>query len=142
MGTEVLVVLKVSKSQKHYFLKLHFPKNELNIFLTSEKKLKIGDFGISKGLERDSDLASTFVGTAVYIAPEIHGGEKYNMMADLWALGVIFFEIITFKRPFQGHNLLQNILDHHPSDCSTQITINLQISVLFGGLPHDGLSLG
>ena len=37
MGTEVLVVLKVSKSQKHYFLKLHFPKNELNIWQNSAR---------------------------------------------------------------------------------------------------------
>merc|ERR1712150_71773 len=38
-----------------------------------------------------------------------HGGEKYNMMADLWALGVIFFEIITLKKPFHGKGFLQAI---------------------------------
>ena len=88
---------------------IHRDLKPANIFLTSEKKLKIGDFGISKELERASDLASTFAGTAVYIAPEIHGGDKYNAMADLWSLGVTFFEIITLKKPFHGKDFFQAI---------------------------------
>ena len=78
-----------------------------NIFLTMEKKLKIGDFGIAKGLSRTSHLASTKQGTFLYMAPEIHGGEKYNMMADMWSLGVVVYEIISFKRPFCGSDWLQ-----------------------------------
>ena len=88
---------------------IHRDLKPANIFLTSDKQLKIGDFGISKGLERTIDLASTFVGTAIYAAPEIHGGNKNNMMADLWSLGVIFFEIITLKKPFHGQDFLQAI---------------------------------
>ena len=88
---------------------IHRDLKPANIFLTSDKNLKIGDFGISKGLDKTSGLASTFAGTAVYIAPEVHGGLKYNMMADLWALGVIFFEIITLKKPFYGKDFLQAI---------------------------------
>ena len=81
-----------------------------NIFLSGkEYKCQIGDFGIAKKLDETSGLASTFVGTAVYIAPEIHGGDKYNMMADMWSLGVIFFEIISLKKPFQGKGFFQAI---------------------------------
>ena len=80
-----------------------------NIFLTFDKKLKIGDFGVAKGLDRTSGLASTFAGTAVYIAPEIHGGERYDMSADLWSLGCIIFEIATLKKPFSGKAFLQAI---------------------------------
>ena len=80
-----------------------------NIFLTSDNKLKIGDFGVSKGLGRTSGLASTRAGTSVYMAPEILGGDKYDMMADMWSLGITTFEIITYEKPFQGYNLLQAI---------------------------------
>lgn len=80
-----------------------------NIFLTLNKTLKIGDFGIAKGLDRTSGKASSFAGTAVYIAPEIHGGEKYGTMADMWSLGVIFYEIITFKNPFHGRGFFKAI---------------------------------
>ena len=77
---------------------IHRDLKPANIFLMSDKKLKIGDFGIAKGLERT--LAKTFAGTPVYMAPEIHWGQKYDMMADMWSLGIIVFEIITFKIPF------------------------------------------
>ena len=85
---------------------IHRDLKPANIFLTLAKNLKIGDFGIAKGLDKTSGLASTRAGTAVYMAPEIHGGDKYNMMADMWSLGIIFFEIITFKKPFHGHDYL------------------------------------
>ena len=86
---------------------IHRDLKPANIFLTADKNLKIGDFGIAKVL--DSGFASTFAGTAVYTAPEIHGGKKYNTMADLWSLGIIFFEIITYKKPFCGHDCVQKI---------------------------------
>ena len=58
-----------------------------------------GDFGIAKGLDRTSGLARTRAGTAIYMAPEIHGGDKYNTVADLWPLG----------KPFHGYDWLQAI---------------------------------
>ena len=88
---------------------IHRDLKPANIFLTFDKKLKIGDFGVAKGLDKTSGLASTFAGTAVYIAPEIHGGDKYDMTADLWSLGCIIFEIATFKKPFLGKAFLQAI---------------------------------
>ena len=88
---------------------IHRDLKPANVFVTLDKKLKIGDFGIAKGLDKTSGLASTFAGTAVYIAPEIHGGDKYNTMADMWSLGVVIFEIITFEKPFHGKDFFQAI---------------------------------
>ena len=88
---------------------IHRDLKPANIFLSSDKKLKIGDFGVAKGLDKTSGVASTKAGTNVYMAPEIHGGDKYNTTADVWSLGVTMFEIITYKRPFHGHNCLQAI---------------------------------
>ena len=88
---------------------IHRDLKPANIFITADKKLKIGDFGVAKGLDRTSGIASTFAGTAVYIAPEIHGGEKYDMTADLWSFGCITFEIATFKKAFFGKDFFQAI---------------------------------
>ena len=86
---------------------IHRDLKPANIFITSDKKLKIGDFGIAKVL--DSGFASTFAGTAVYTAPEIHGGERYDMSADVWSLGCVIFEIATLKKPFLGRDFFQAI---------------------------------
>lgn len=46
-----------------------------NIFLTNDKQLKLGDFGISKMLQQTKDKAITFVGTPYYLSPEILEGK-------------------------------------------------------------------
>lgn len=50
-----------------------------NIFLTNDKQLKLGDFGISKMLQQTKDKAITFVGTPYYLSPEILEGKVINL---------------------------------------------------------------
>ena len=46
-------------------------------------------------------MASTRVGTLLYMAPEILNGQSYNHRADIWSLGCVLYELCTLKRPFQ-----------------------------------------
>ena len=80
----------------------------LNIFLTRENKqmvCKVGDFGISKQLE-EIDLMLTIVGTPVYLAPELIRKQKYTSKCDVWAIGILVFNMVTGKPPFVGDNLI------------------------------------
>ena len=77
---------------------LHRDLKSANVFLTSNKFIKIGDFGISKVL--DATSAKTFVGTPYYLSPEMVEGKPYSTKADIWALGVILYNLCTHKLPF------------------------------------------
>eukprot|EP01029_Cantina_marsupialis_P003224 TRINITY_DN1305_c0_g1_i16.p1 TRINITY_DN1305_c0_g1~~TRINITY_DN1305_c0_g1_i16.p1 ORF type:complete len:697 (-),score=162.54 TRINITY_DN1305_c0_g1_i16:579-2669(-) len=72
-----------------------------NIFLTNNT-IKIGDFGVSCKLNGTLDETKTFVGTPVYLAPEVWKRLPYNNKSDIWALGVILFELLTLERPYKG----------------------------------------
>ena len=82
---------------------LHRDIKTLNIFLTKELNGKIGDLGVAKALE-DTDHAMTFVGTPYYVSPEMCQNKPYNEKSDIWALGCILYELITFCHPFTASN--------------------------------------
>ena len=67
--------------------------------------VKLGDFGISKGLRNSQEKAKTMVGTPYYLAPEIINGQQYDAKCDIWALGILLYELMTFKMPFNAVSL-------------------------------------
>ena len=89
---------------------IHRDLKPANIFLTSDKKLKIGDFGIAKTLDKTSGLASTYCGTAVYMAPEIHDKTvKYQGAdADCFAFGVSLFVAKIIGYPWKVPDLIKD----------------------------------
>ena len=68
---------------------LHRDLKTQNIFVTSKKLVKIGDFGISKWLSHTLDLATTAIGTPHYLSPEICRRQPYSHKSDMWSLGNI-----------------------------------------------------
>ncbi|EAR93838.1 Serine/Threonine kinase domain protein (macronuclear) [Tetrahymena thermophila SB210] len=74
--------------------------------------LKIADFGCS--VYCPDDRRETFCGTIDYISPEIVNGEAYGQSVDIWSLGILTFELLTGKSPFQyetKNEILVNILN-------------------------------
>ena len=88
---------------------LHRDLKSLNIFLTDDLKIKIGDLGVAKKLGKGK-FASTIIGTPYYLSPEICNNKKYNHKSDVWALGVLLYELCTFKHPFDSEGKTTLIL--------------------------------
>lgn len=66
--------------------------------------MKLGDLGLAKVLGARNALARTFVGTPYYLSPEQCSDKPYNNKSDVWALGVVLYELCTLKRPFEAEN--------------------------------------
>lgn len=79
---------------------IHRDLKNANIFLTKEKQVKIGDFGISKTLDKTQMAATSMIGTPYYLSPEMVEGKSYSTKADIWALGVILYQLCSYKLPF------------------------------------------
>ena len=76
-----------------------------NIFLMKSGIVKVGDFGIAKGLQSTWEKAKTFVGTPYFLSPEIINNQPYDNKSDIWALGVLLYELMTFQMPFNAVSL-------------------------------------
>lgn len=74
-----------------------------NILFCSDRRIMVTDFGIAKASE-DTDLTvtGTLLGTAKYLAPEQVSGDEIDPRADLYALGVVLFEAVAGRVPFQA----------------------------------------
>ena len=83
---------------------LHRDLKTLNIFLTKENKIKIGDLGGAKILENNTDFATSKVGTPYYLSPEVCEDRPYNNKSDIWSLGCILYEMCSLKHPFEAKN--------------------------------------
>jgi len=87
-----------------------------NVLFRTDDSLAITDFGIAKGAEGNLDLTSPgmIMGTPHYISPEHITGAEADSRSDLYSLGVMFFELLTGRRPFRA-NSLSGLLDAHIS---------------------------
>jgi serine/threonine-protein kinase len=88
---------------------LHRDLKLANVLIDDQGEPLVSDFGLAKFLDADVELTQVgqFVGTPAYMAPEqICGGpNRNNAQSDVWALGVILFELLTGRRPFSGQAL-------------------------------------
>ena len=76
-----------------------------NVFLMKSGIIKLGDFGIAKVLKSTLSKAISTVGTPYYLSPEIINKQPYDSKTDIWALGVLLYELMTFKMPFNAVSL-------------------------------------
>jgi serine/threonine protein kinase len=93
-----------------------------NIMILPDGQVRVMDFGIARA-RRFEGLTATgaFLGTPEYVAPEMIEGTGTDARSDLYALGVIFFELLTGQRPFAGDTPFAILRKHateeppHPS---------------------------
>jgi NIMA (never in mitosis gene a)-related kinase len=83
---------------------LHRDIKTINMFLTKENKIKIGDLGVAKMLNQTANFAHTVVGTPYYLSPELCEEKPYNHKSDVWSLGCVLYELCTLKHPFESNN--------------------------------------
>jgi tRNA A-37 threonylcarbamoyl transferase component Bud32/tetratricopeptide (TPR) repeat protein len=84
---------------------IHRDIKPANILLTTDGKVKITDFGIAKVASSNLTTTGQFLGTPNYMSPEQVSGAPVDGRSDIFSLGVVLYEMLTNRKPFQGDNL-------------------------------------
>ena len=103
---------------------VHRDVKPANLLIESNGRVKLTDFGVAR--IQDSGEATrtqgTMVGTLKYMSPEQVQGVPIDARADLFAVGVVLYQLLTGKRPFDGDTdfaIIQQIIGHTPAAPST-----------------------
>jgi serine/threonine-protein kinase len=90
---------------------LHRDLKPANVIVTAERSVKLLDFGLAKAITADVDQTRTMdgavVGTAAYMSPEQAQGKQIDARSDVFAFGVVLYEMLAGTRPFHGTTALQ-----------------------------------
>ncbi len=101
-----------------------------NVMVTTTGQVKVMDFGIARAI---SDSAATvaqtssILGTAQYFSPEQAKGESVDARTDLYATGVVLFEMLTGRAPFQAESAVAVAYQHVSEQPPTPSSLNPQV---------------
>ena len=116
----------------------HRDLKSTNVMITPKRGAKVLDFGLARMLEshqidalshsqRSLTDEGLIAGTLPYMAPELLRGQRGDQRADIWALGVLLYEMVTGRKPFTGatgFELSAAILHQPPRRCSPSPSID------------------
>ncbi|CAI4232722.1 unnamed protein product [Auanema sp. JU1783] len=99
-----------------------------NVLIDADGHIKLTDYGMCKENIGPGDVTSTFCGTPNYIAPEILRGEDYGFSVDWWALGVLMYEMMAGRSPFDIVGMTGDS-EQNTEDFLFQIILEKQIRI-------------
>jgi serine/threonine-protein kinase len=133
---QVLSALQYSHTQGV----IHRDIKPSNIMVSREGEIKIADFGVARIESSQLTQTGDLIGTPSYMSPEQFAGELADPRTDLYATAVVFYELLTRKRPFEGGNnavIMHRVFTEMPAAPST---LNPLLSSALDGIVLKGMA--
>ncbi len=108
IALQILAALRVAHQQGV----IHRDVKPQNILVQLDGKIKVADFGIASAGDTEMTEAGSIVGTAQYLAPEQARGLSVGPPADLYAVGIVLYEMLSGRVPFEGESAVTVAMRH------------------------------
>ena len=108
---EIIEPLTAGLAAAHSAGILHRDLKPENIFLDDNGNVKLGDFGLARAITQHTETGSV-VGTVAYLSPELVTRGQADARSDIYSLGVMIFEMLTGRQPFEGEQAVQIAYQH------------------------------
>jgi eukaryotic-like serine/threonine-protein kinase len=108
---EIVEPLTAGLAAAHSAGILHRDLKPENIFLDNNGNVKLGDFGLARAITQHTETGSV-VGTVAYLSPELVTRGQADARSDIYSLGVMIFEMLTGRQPFEGEQAVQIAYQH------------------------------
>ncbi len=130
IGTAVAVARQICEglAESHRLGVVHRDLKPQNIMIDSEGNVKIMDFGIARSLySKGVTMTGVLVGTPEYMSPEQAEASDVDHRADIYALGIILYEMVTGEVPFRGETPLSIAIKHREEIPQDPCDLNAQV---------------
>lgn len=119
--TEILAAMEMAHSHGI----IHRDLKPQNVMVSKSGAVKVTDFGIAKALSETSlTQTNTMFGSVHYLSPEQARGANATVQSDIYAIGIILFELLTGKIPFDGDSAVAIALKHFQENIPSIINLN------------------
>lgn len=83
-----------------------------NVLVSHDGDIKVADFGLARAASNHTGTGMALMGTVSYMSPELVTGEQADERSDVYALGIVIFEMLTGERPFSGESAVAIAVQH------------------------------
>jgi serine/threonine-protein kinase len=83
-----------------------------NVLIAEDGRIKIGDFGLARATSANTATGQQLLGTIAYLAPELMKPGTADARADVYAIGIMLYEMLTGEQPYRGEQPLQIAYQH------------------------------
>jgi serine/threonine protein kinase/beta-lactam-binding protein with PASTA domain len=101
---------------------LHRDLKPDNVLLADDGRVKLGDFGLARAITEQTN-GGDLVGTIAYLSPELVTRGQADARSDVYAAGILLFELLTGRQPFEGEQAVQIAYQHANSTVPAPSTL-------------------